>query len=335
MAEQTRTAFIQAVSNVSPELKTRLLKLPDSVKDEICDIRLRLSKPVIMTTRLEKLYLKTDGTCSKIKDGQEFICTPQIITDTFNRFCCYSVHSHLNRLVRGYITISGGHRVAVAGTAVVNSSGEVTSLKDISTVCIRIAREKIGCSDELFRKIIKNGQAESFVLAGPPCSGKTTLLRDLARNFSDNMYTVSVADERQELACVNNGLCTMNLGDNTDVLDCFPKKDAIEIAVRTLSAQVIVVDEICTQTEIEAIRSGVNSGVKFVVSVHASDFDEVVTRQQIISLINTYSFNKLVLLKRDGGYEIYNTGELYDEIIRRRADMVELYSDRDYSCSTA
>ena len=335
MTQQTHTAFIQAVNNVSPELKTKLLSLPDFLKDEIFDVRLRLNKPVILTTKNEKLFLKTDGTYSQEKDGREYICTPRIINDSFNRFCCYSVHSHLNRLIKGYITIPGGHRVAVAGTAVVNSFGEVTSIKDISSVCIRIAREKQGCSNSLLKQIMPDGQAESFIRAGPPESGKTTMLRDIARNLSDMLYTVSVVDERQELACMNNGFCPMDLGVNTDILDCFPKKDAIEIAVRTLSAQFIVVDEVCERQEIEAISRGVNSGVKFVVSVHASDYRELLSREQIISLINTYSFNKLVLLSKKGSYEIYDTGELHDEIIRRRINMVELNADWNCAGSTA
>ena len=319
--------FEQAVSIVSPELKNKLLKIPESVKNQIFDIRLRVSKPVVLIKQDEKLFLSREGACSKNKNGTEFICTAEILNDTFNRICCYSVHSHLNQLVKGYVTISGGHRVAVAGTAVMNSSGEVVAVKNISSLSIRIAREKLGCSDELLRFALSSGQAESLIIAGPPCSGKTTLLRDIARSFSERLYNVCIVDERQEIACMNNGFCKMNIGDNSDVLDCFAKKDAIEIALRTLSAEVIVVDEVCTYQEIDAIRSGVNSGVKFIVTVHASDFNEIITRKQISSLISTYSFAKLILLNKNGEYEIYETRELRDEIIRRRAYMAELDTD--------
>ncbi len=327
MEQKTGIGFSQAISIISPELKMKLSQLPQKDKKEIFDIRLRISKPVILIKKNEKVYLQNNSTCSNQRTGEEYICTEQIINDTFNRLCCFSVHSHLSQLIKGYVTISGGHRAAVTGTAVYGVNGEIISIKNISSISIRIAREVIGCSDNLFSTLFKKGQAQSIIIAGPPCSGKTTILRDMARRLSEKLFTVCVIDERQEIAAMNNGLATMDLGPNSDILDNFAKKDATDIAVRTLSPEIIVIDEVSTNEEINAIKSAVNSGVKFIVTVHASDFNEIVNRQQIVSLINTYSFSKLVLLKKHGEYEIYDTRDLHDEIIRRNADLVELDSD--------
>ena len=127
---------------------------------------------------------------------------------------------------------------------------------------------------------------------------------------------------------MNNGFYSMDIGINSDVLDCYNKNSAIDIAVRTLSPEYIIVDEVSTESELVAIKNGVNSGVKFIVTVHASNFNDLVKRTQISELINTYSFEKLILLKENYEYEIYETKELHDEIIRRRIDMAELNINR-------
>ena len=248
-----------------------------------------------------------------------------MITDTFNRLCCYSVHSHLNSIVNGYITMQGGHRAGIVGTAVTNNMGEITSLRDISGINIRVSREIKGCSDDIVENLFSN-QAVSCIIAGPPSSGKTTILRDLVRRLSTNVYgksyKVCVVDERQEIACMNGGIAQNDIGINSDVLNCYPKRQAIITAIKTMSPDIIAVDEVAENSEIEAIKLGVNTGVKFIVTIHACDYDELIFRPQIETLLNTYSFDKLILLGADEAMgtvkAVYDTKELRDEIIRRR-----------------
>ena len=319
--------FDSAVSIIGGELKRLLLDLPTYIKTQTYEIRLRSSRPVILYGKYGSYYLLNSG-CTGVSIDQTYTASTELITDTFNRLCCYSVHSHLSSIVNGYITMQGGHRAGIVGTAVTNSSGEITSIRDISGINIRVSREVIGCSDNIVENLFSN-HAVSCIIAGPPSSGKTTILRDLVRRLSTNVYgksyKVSVIDERQEIACMNAGIAQNDVGINSDVLSCYPKKQAIMTAIKTMSPDIIAVDEIGENSEIEAIRLGVNSGVKFIVTIHACDYEEILFRPQIEMLLNTYSFDKLILLNSGeliGNVKaVYDTKELRDEIIRRRFTM--------------
>lgn len=326
--------FFSALSIIRGELKTKLLNLPEDVKISTAEIRLRTGKPVVLFGTYGSLFLATGQGVTKERDGS-FICYSQDMHDIFSRLCSFSVHSHLQSIVNGFITIQGGHRVGICGTAVTDGAGNVTSVRDISSLNIRIAREKKGCSEVIYNTLFHSG-LQSIIIAGAPMSGKTTVLRDLVRRISDsdNSKKVCVIDERQEIAAMNAGFCQRDVGVNTDVFDLYPKQKAIESAIKTMSPQLIVLDELCSDAEIDAVSLAVNSGVKFIVTVHAADYSEILSRPQIKKLLRTYSFERLVLLRKDipGEVEgIYDTKELLDEIIGRDIGLgkCDIFGDND------
>jgi len=331
MEEVNVKRFEKAVSYVTPIVKNLLLGLPDGVKAGIREIRMRSGLPVIVINQRGANFLNVNGRLSCMYGESAVRMNAADINDTFNRICGYSVHSHKADILNGFITIEGGHRAGICGTAV-SENNAVTGIRDISSINLRIAGEYKGVADEIVRLLFSESLC-GLIVAGSPASGKTTFLRDLARQLSngscDACYKTVVIDEREEIAAVWQGVAQNDIGWNCDVLNAYPKGEAILTALRCLSPEMIICDEVCRHNEIDAIESGVNAGVKFAVSVHAASRDDIINRPQIKRLLATGAFDYLLLLKGpetpSAVAEIYETGDLVNEICRCDFDHVVLH----------
>ncbi len=289
--ENKRKRLLSAASVLSSELFSIVSRAPNMIFDKAQEIILRVNRPLCISCS-DKRYYFTKSNCltDTVFDRDMVIVTPRNVFETFQNICNYSVYSHQNEINNGYITLKGGHRAGVCGTAVVND-GKIVNIKDITTINIRISREIIGCSCELMSSV---DVTKGLLICGAPCSGKTTMIRDIAR-FLSYEYKVSVIDERNELSANVNGVFYNDIG-MCDVYDSYIKSDAIVQAVRSMSPDIIVCDEIMTKSDIEAVRYGVNCAVSFIATLHAQDENEFIRRPLAKTLIETGAISTIVFL---------------------------------------
>ena len=195
-------SFDSAVDFLDDRLRTALLGVDSRVKESAYEIRLRAARPVVIVTRGGSLFVYESGRTGSVYSPGALAATPAELQASFSRMCGYSVHSNSAAAASGFISLAHGHRAGVCGTAVMAENGTVKAFRDISSVNLRIAHEVRGAADEIYTRLFNNG-AVSAIIAGPPLSGKTTLLRDLARRLSGpsggNFFRVAVVDERGEI----------------------------------------------------------------------------------------------------------------------------------------
>lgn len=293
--EKMRRKLTEILRIVPLSIRNNLLKATEGYIESIQEIVLRNERPVCVYITGEEMYLTQNGCLTRYVDSQPLVVSStKDVTDCFNVACGYSVYSHLNEIKEGFLTVKGGHRVGISGTAVV-ASGSIVNIRDISTVSLRMAREVKGCGEEAASLLVKSNGG--LLICGSPCSGKTTVLRDVARILSSkHKYRVAVVDTRGEIAATSKGVNQMDLS-MCDVLDGYPRVNGIEQAVRTLSPNFVVCDELGNKEDASALMSAVNSGTRFVATVHASDKEELVNRKNINSILDTNAFDNIVFLK--------------------------------------
>lgn len=288
--------FSQAAQVLTESLRTAVLTLPEEVRRTVQEIRLRLNRPLELVCPEARYYIRTNGalTCS-LSDGL-LTATKRDIEETFHAVCSYSVYSRQREIACGFVTLRGGHRAGICGTAVCEN-GAVANIRDLSSLSIRVAREHRGCASTLYQTLRRTRGA---LICGEPCSGKTTVLRDLARLFSTvGQQTVSLIDERSELAGTVGGAAQNDVG-MCDVLDGYPKAEALLQAVRSLSPQLIICDEIGGRDDVDALLQCLNCGVTVIASVHASHREELFRRVPLRPLFDARAFETLVFLKGRG-----------------------------------
>lgn len=277
---------------------------------KIQEIRIKVNKPVIINITNEELVL--DYIVSK--DELKYIIT---------KISSYSLYAFEEEMKQGYITFRGGHRIGLAGQFVMEN-GRVKILRNISSINIRICKEIIGSSNKIMPYISNFNKVYNTLIVSPPKCGKTTILRDIAKNISNGFSRinlkgkkVAIIDERSEIAGCYNGIPQMNVGIRSDVLDNCLKTNGIIMAIRSLSPEVIICDEIGTMNEVEALSMAFNSGVNMILTVHGIDLDDVSRRKSLKELINDNILERIVVLSSKNGpgtlekvYKIQEGGQI-------------------------
>ena len=288
---------------LSDKFKLAISKISKEDSKKIQEIRLRLGKYLSVCVLDKEYYVTEAGKLTQFPQLAIKVDKNDIET-TFKIVCQYSLHSFQKELSQGFVTVQGGNRIGLCGTAVLKNE-MVETIKDISSINIRVARQIIGCANELYANLFSSG-LQSVLIVGEPSSGKTTILRDLCRQLGQ-VFKVSIIDERNEISATVNGVPQNNIGTFSDVFNAYPKSEGIMTAIRVMSPQIVVCDEIGSDLDVKALGNAVHCGARIMATAHAGTISEAKNRIGLSKLIKMGAFNSIVLLGK---------GEKLGEIIK-------------------
>ncbi len=276
------------------------------------EIRFRAGQPIILKFSNRDIVL-------------EYKITANDLLEILEKVCENSIYSYQNQICNGYITVTEGHRVGLTGSVIIHD-GKVVNIKNISSLNFRIARQVLGCSNEILKYIVdfNNNSIYNTLIASPPGAGKTTILRDAIRQISNGIgnfegKTIGVVDERSEISAMYKGIPQNDIGIRTDVLENISKSIGMKMLIRSMAPEIICADEIGSMEDVETIKYIVCSGVKGIFTVHGNSLEELKLNPAIRELLELCMFDRIVFLdsrKRGKMREIYelNNDEYYKKI---------------------
>ncbi|MBS6476757.1 MAG: hypothetical protein KH405_02910 [Firmicutes bacterium] len=259
-------------------------------KERIYEIRIRDGQNVKINYagKSEELYygnkpiLSDFGTCNKI----------------IAKAAEYSLYSVNNQIVEGFVSVGGGVRIGLCGEIVRENDG-VKTIKNFSSLNIRIPHDVVGCSDKVMPKITVNDKVVNTLIVSAPGKGKTTMLRDLSRKLSDEDQNVLIIDERNEICAYNDGKPYFKTGKNCDVITFGNKEFAFSYGIRTMSPDVIITDELMSELDSDAVILAAAGGVKVIAGVHAGNLNELKSKGYLKKLLSSGLIGRYVFLSSE------------------------------------
>ena len=267
------------------------------------EIRLRAGARVTLTTSRGNIFLKS-------------VFSQKEIADILSDMCGHSLYAYSDMINNGYVTLEGGVRVGICGRAAVEDE-RIIGVYSISSLNIRIPSDIRGIGGEICRLLRRVTGSRGVLIYSPPGVGKTTLLRSVARIMASgtDAARVAIIDTRGEISCFED-----MQGAAIDVLSCYPKGIGIEIAARTMNAQLMICDEIGEEREIKSILYAQNCGVPLLASAHGDTVGGLLRRQGIMELHRAGVFGAYVRISRRAGSREYDykitTAEEADDILQ-------------------
>lgn len=321
--------FNYIISYTTSRIQSYLKKINFETIEAIQEIRIRAERPIVIVTVTGCFFLTTTGKLSSIFSSNCVTAFDIEITDIVNKMCGYSIHSHYEDMLNGYITLKNGARIGLTGTAVFDKTS-IKGIKDIDGINIRIPRHVNDFSSVVFNNIY-NESVSNLLIAGPPSSGKTTMLKDLTYQLSSGktgvFYKICVVDERKEITTNRN---VKELGLNTDVLYGFPKAIGISMAVRCLSPHIIICDEISPE-DTEKIIKAMNSGVIFIFTIHAMNYEELKRKNTFKRLFENGCVENILFLESFNKFTIVSKGLIKEVVYETNDNSVSNNFNNNYS----
>ncbi len=300
----SRTAadsFVQAVQALPLRLRQEALSLTEGDRGRAEELRLRAGWP--MTALIGGEERPLGGPPVEPRELEQLV---EIASRA-------SLHTVLDQVRRGYLTVEGGHRIGLCGTAALRE-GEIHSIRTISSANLRVARQVRGAAAPVLDGLCPGGRLSDTLILAPPGLGKTTLLRDLIRSVSEgegcSPLRVALADERGEVAALYNGVPQLEVGRRTDVAEGCPKAQGLMLLLRAMNPQVLAVDEITAPEDVRALTTAAGCGVTLLATAHGEGRADLERRPLYRPLLEEGLFRFLVRIRREGERRVYAIEEL-------------------------
>lgn len=281
--------FDQIVRFLPSGLQTSVNQIEERGKRCAEEVRLRVGYPVSVV--MGGMEYCPNSAC--VVSGEDLQTVLELASE-------HSVHTAMERMRAGYITVRGGHRIGICGE-VIRDHGKIVGYRRPSSLNLRIAREVKDCAKGLAARLLVEDRLPNTLIIAPPGAGKTTLLRDLMRRISSGEETpsrrVGIVDERGELASLWNGCPQMDLGPRTDVLDGVSKAEGMLLMLRGMNPQVLAVDEITHPDDRNAIALAAGCGVSVFATIHGRDQSDLRLRPVCRELMQMNIFRAAVLVE--------------------------------------
>lgn len=286
-------AFLSAVNYLPDKLWRAAFSLSASQREQCEEIRVRIGRPpkALVNGKYLSLTYKGELVVATAQDINEIIC----------RATKCSVHTYADQINNGFVTTTEGHRIGVVGENYV-ADGKIRSVRSVDCINIRIAKSHVGIADNIIKTLFGDGFKNTLIVSQPG-GGKTTLLRELARIMS-NTYNVSIVDERYEIAGSKSGKATFDIGD-CDIISGCSKPVAIETLIRSMSPNIIAIDEITQENDVETICRTAYCGCLFLATAHVSHVDDLNRRPIYKKLVKSDIFERIIYIENISGKRIY------------------------------
>ncbi len=287
----------------SPNIRTGMRMLNEQDAETLEEVRLRINRPIQLVFDGRESFLCEKGVCDA--KTRAIVLSSEEGKALLERLAFNSVYAFEEELRSGFITLPGGFRVGICGQACMEN-GKLKLISNVASFNVRISRQKLGAATKLLPYLLNEGSPLSTLIISPPGMGKTTILRDLARQLSDglsgvNPVKVSIVDERSEIAGCLLGVPQNDIGSRSDVFDGCPKQEAIPLLVRAMSPSVIVTDEIGKEEDMNALIDAACSGVVIMATAHGGGPDDIMRRPILKSSYQQGIFRRYVFLSRSMG----------------------------------
>lgn len=255
-----------------------------------------------MDERLSEIRLRADGLSALVLSGRNIPLDTSVseeeVGHTVQRVCGGALYAYRDTIANGYIPMAHGVRVGLCGRARYDG-GQVVGIADIRSLVFRLPCAGCDTRAQLI-DVWREGVGAGMLLYAPPGVGKTTALRALASYIgTQERRRVCIIDEREEFAPESFRHASV------DLLRGYRRAVGIEIAVRTLSPEVLIVDEIGGEEEARAMAGALACGIPILASAHAASLGELRRKRSLAPFLACHLFDVFVGLSRtEQGYTL-------------------------------